>query len=144
MLEDPEDTALRSIQPQIRTGRKWKIDEAVHQAKEGLPENERGNWSHSKWKERTGIRGSKVVVKHRRQRAKRYHKLMRPDSKRIQREHRKQFSNLSKDIGQAGKVKCRELSHGMRSGTWRHLESASSYELFLTFCLQMQIWCGGE
>ncbi|GFO26851.1 polyprotein [Plakobranchus ocellatus] len=36
MLEDLEDPAVRSIQPQLRTGRKWKVDKTVNQAKEGL------------------------------------------------------------------------------------------------------------
>ncbi|GFN81504.1 polyprotein [Plakobranchus ocellatus] len=36
MLEDSEDPAVRSIQPQLRSGRKWKVDKAVNQAKESL------------------------------------------------------------------------------------------------------------
>ncbi|GFO26815.1 polyprotein [Plakobranchus ocellatus] len=36
MLEDSEDPAVRSIQPQLRSGRKWKVDKAVKQTKEGL------------------------------------------------------------------------------------------------------------
>ncbi|GFO24452.1 reverse transcriptase [Plakobranchus ocellatus] len=36
MLEDSEDPAMRSIHSQLRTGRKWKIDKADNQAKEGL------------------------------------------------------------------------------------------------------------
>ncbi|GFN79760.1 hypothetical protein PoB_000626600 [Plakobranchus ocellatus] len=32
----------------------------------------------------------------------------------------------------------------MRSGTWRHLESASLCEFYTAICPQMQIWCGGE
>ncbi|GFN81807.1 polyprotein [Plakobranchus ocellatus] len=35
MLEDSEDPAVRSIQPHLRSGRKWKVDKAVNQAKEG-------------------------------------------------------------------------------------------------------------
>ncbi|GFN91758.1 reverse transcriptase [Plakobranchus ocellatus] len=36
MPEDSEDPAMRSLQPQLRSGRKWKVDEAVNQAKGGL------------------------------------------------------------------------------------------------------------
>ncbi|GFO05652.1 reverse transcriptase [Plakobranchus ocellatus] len=36
MLENSEDRAVRSIQPQLRTGRKWKDDKAVNQTKDGL------------------------------------------------------------------------------------------------------------
>ncbi|GFO04134.1 reverse transcriptase [Plakobranchus ocellatus] len=36
MLEDSEDPAVRSILLQLRTGRKWKVDKAINQAKEGL------------------------------------------------------------------------------------------------------------
>ncbi|GFN89603.1 reverse transcriptase [Plakobranchus ocellatus] len=36
MLEDSEDPAVRSIQPKLGTGRKWKVDGSVKQEKEGL------------------------------------------------------------------------------------------------------------
>ncbi|GFO18297.1 reverse transcriptase [Plakobranchus ocellatus] len=36
MVEDSEDPAVRSIQPQLGAGRKWKVDEAVDETKEGL------------------------------------------------------------------------------------------------------------
>ncbi|GFO47348.1 polyprotein [Plakobranchus ocellatus] len=36
MLEDSKVPAVRSIQPQLRTGRKWKGDKAINQAKERL------------------------------------------------------------------------------------------------------------
>ncbi|GFN82449.1 reverse transcriptase [Plakobranchus ocellatus] len=54
MLEDSEDPAVRSIQPQRRTGGKWNIDKTVDQTKEGLKMKD--NWAHSNWKERTWIR----------------------------------------------------------------------------------------
>ena len=36
MLEDSEDKVVRSIQPKLKTGRKWKVQEAVKAAKESL------------------------------------------------------------------------------------------------------------
>ncbi|GFN92327.1 hypothetical protein PoB_001883300 [Plakobranchus ocellatus] len=36
MLEDSEDAAMRSFQPHLRTGRKWKVGEAVNQTIENL------------------------------------------------------------------------------------------------------------
>ncbi|GFO45804.1 polyprotein [Plakobranchus ocellatus] len=36
MLEDPEDPAVRSIQPFLRAGRKWKVEEAFKLGEEGL------------------------------------------------------------------------------------------------------------
>ncbi|GFO48992.1 reverse transcriptase [Plakobranchus ocellatus] len=36
MFEDSEHPAMRSIQPQLKTGRKWRVDEAMNQAKKGL------------------------------------------------------------------------------------------------------------
>ena len=36
MLEDFEDPVVKTVQPTIRTGRKWKVVEATDQAKEYL------------------------------------------------------------------------------------------------------------
>ncbi|KAK3758269.1 hypothetical protein RRG08_055200 [Elysia crispata] len=36
MLEDSEDPIVKTVQPTIKTGRKWKVVEAVSQAKECL------------------------------------------------------------------------------------------------------------
>ena len=36
MLEDSEDVVVKSNQPELKTGRKWKVGEAVESAKEGL------------------------------------------------------------------------------------------------------------
>ena len=36
MLEDSEDPVVKTVQPTIRTGRKWKVVEAVDEAKECL------------------------------------------------------------------------------------------------------------
>ena len=36
MLEDCEDPVVKTVQPTIKTGRKWKAVEAVDQAKECL------------------------------------------------------------------------------------------------------------
>ncbi|GFO17135.1 reverse transcriptase [Plakobranchus ocellatus] len=36
MFEYLEDPAVRSIQPQLRMGRKWKVHKAVNEANEGL------------------------------------------------------------------------------------------------------------
>ena len=34
MLEDSEDPVVKTVQPTIKTGRKWKVVEAVDEAKE--------------------------------------------------------------------------------------------------------------
>ena len=39
MLEDSEDPVVKTLQPTIRTGRKWKVPEATDQAKEFLKMN---------------------------------------------------------------------------------------------------------
>ena len=36
MLEDSEDPVVKTVQPAIKTGKKWKVVEAVDQAKESL------------------------------------------------------------------------------------------------------------
>ncbi|GFO13956.1 reverse transcriptase [Plakobranchus ocellatus] len=36
MLADSEDQSVRSIQPKLRTGNKWRVNEAANHAKEGL------------------------------------------------------------------------------------------------------------
>ena len=36
MLEDSDDPVVKTVQPTIKTGRKWKVIEAVDQAKECL------------------------------------------------------------------------------------------------------------
>ena len=36
MLEDSDDLVVRSVQPKLRTGRKWKVKDAVESAKESL------------------------------------------------------------------------------------------------------------
>ena len=36
MLEDSEDPIVKTVQPTIKTGRKWKVVEAVDKAKESL------------------------------------------------------------------------------------------------------------
>ena len=36
MLEDSEDPIVKTVQPTIKTGRKWKVVEAVDEAKECL------------------------------------------------------------------------------------------------------------
>ena len=36
MLEDSEDLVVRSVQPELKTDRKWKVKEAVESAKESL------------------------------------------------------------------------------------------------------------
>ncbi|GFR85847.1 reverse transcriptase [Elysia marginata] len=36
MLEDSDDTVVKTMQPSIKTGRKWKVEEAIDEAKERL------------------------------------------------------------------------------------------------------------
>ncbi|GFO13593.1 reverse transcriptase [Plakobranchus ocellatus] len=47
MLEDSDDTVVRSIQPQLRTGRKWKVAEGVNQIKQGLKMKEVTGLTHT-------------------------------------------------------------------------------------------------
>ena len=57
---------------------------------------------------------------------------------------RKQSSNLNRDNGLIGIMPCRNPSHGMRSGTWRHFGSAFSSDQCTISCPQTQILCDGE
>ncbi|GFO49169.1 polyprotein [Plakobranchus ocellatus] len=41
MLEEPDDPVVKTIQPSLKTGRKWKVTEAVDEAKECLKMKER-------------------------------------------------------------------------------------------------------
>ena len=63
IIEDSEDPVVKTVQPTIKTGRKWKVVEAVDEAKECL-----------KIKEIIGQTqiDCNVVVKIRRERGKRY------------------------------------------------------------------------
>ena len=51
---------------------------------------------------------------------------MRYGSVKIPEGFRKQSNNLIRDNGLIGIMPCRNPSHGMRSGTWRHFESTFS------------------
>ena len=71
MLEDSEDPVVKTVQPTIKTGRKWKVVEAVDEAKEclkieeviGLTQTDRKGvgsstakwWSKAKEKEKRDI-----------------------------------------------------------------------------------------
>ncbi|GFN90734.1 hypothetical protein PoB_001724000 [Plakobranchus ocellatus] len=65
MLKDSEDQQIDILSPSQELAENGKLTRQLTR-KRG-PENERGNWSHSGWKERTRIKGSKMAVKNRRQ-----------------------------------------------------------------------------
>ena len=67
---------------------------------------------------------------------------MRYGSMKISEEFRKQSSNLNRDNALTGIMPCRNPSHGMRSGTWRHFGSAFSSDQCTISYLQTQIWNG--
>ena len=70
--------------------------------------------------------------------------LVRYGSIKISEGFRKQSSNLNRDSGLIGIMPCRNPSHGMRSGTWRHFGSAFSSDQCTVSCPKIQIWYGGE
>ena len=141
MLEDSEDPIVKTVQPTIKTGRKWKVVEAVDEAKECL-----------KIKEVIGVKLTAKGYDHlqqsggQKQKGKRKEtwSSMRYGSMKIPEGFRKQSSNLNRDNGLIGIMPCRNPSHGMRSGTWRHFGSAFSSDQCTISCPQTQIWYGGE
>ena len=72
MLKDSEDPIVKTVQPTIKTGRKWKVVEAVDEAKECLKIKEVIGQTQTdrKGPQRARIIYSKVVVKSRREREK--------------------------------------------------------------------------
>ena len=59
---------------------------------------------------------------------------MRYGSMKIPEGFRKQSSNHNRDNRLTGIMPCRNLSHGMRSGTWRHFRSAFSSDQCAVSC----------
>ena len=57
---------------------------------------------------------------------------------------RKQSSTATWTNGLIGIMPCRNPSHGMRYGTWRHFGSAFSSDQCTISCPQTQTWYGGE
>ncbi|GFN78162.1 reverse transcriptase [Plakobranchus ocellatus] len=100
MLEDSEDPAVRSLQSQLRTGSKWKIDKAVNQAQDGLKMKELLVSLRLEGRKGLGSGGVKCVSE---QKIKRK-KGMIIDEVRLEEDSKQmQFSNPNKNIGQAGK-----------------------------------------
>ncbi|KAK3778109.1 hypothetical protein RRG08_062805 [Elysia crispata] len=134
MLEDSEDPIVKTVQPTIKTGRKWKVVEAVDEAKECLKIKEvigqtqidrkgLGSSTAKWWSKAEGKEKRDMVIK-------------RYGSMKISEGFRKQSSNLNRDNGLIGIMPCRNPSHGMRSGTWRHFESAFSSDQCTISCPQ--------
>ena len=127
MLEDSEDPVGKTVQPTIKTGRKWKVIEAVHQAKERLEIKEvieqtqtAKGWGHL----------SKVMVKSRMEKRKEAWSSIRYGSVKIPDGFRKQSSNRNRGNGQIGIML--HLAHGTTS------------DQTTISCPQMQIWYGGK
>ncbi|GFN94484.1 hypothetical protein PoB_002099000 [Plakobranchus ocellatus] len=118
MLEDSESPAVRSIQTQLN---KKKMAD---------------------WKEKTGIRGNKVMVKAEDIEIRdmiNEEIIPEEDSKRM----KKAVHQSHRDIAQAEKAHYRDLLHKMSYGKWRPL-SFSFLIRTMTCCPQIQIRCGGE
>ena len=114
MLEDSEDPVVKTVQPTIKIGRKWKVVEAVDEIKEcpkikdviGQTQTDRkglGSSTAKWWSKAEGKEKRDMVINEIR---------LDEDSRR----HK----------GLIGIMPCRNRSHGMRSGTWRHFGSAFS------------------
>ncbi|KAK3756978.1 hypothetical protein RRG08_041331 [Elysia crispata] len=71
MIEDSEGLVVKTVQPTIKTGRKWKVVQAVDEAKECLKVTEVIGQTQTDCK-RARIIYSKVVVKSRMEREKKY------------------------------------------------------------------------
>ena len=132
MLEDSEDPVVKTVQPTIKIGRKWKVVEAVDEIKEcpkikdaiGQTQTDRkglGSSTAKWWSKAEGKEKRDMVINEIR---------LDEDSRR----HK----------GLIGIMPCRNRSHGMRSGTWRHFGSAFSSDQCTISCLQTQIWYGGK
>ena len=133
MLEDSEDPVVKTVQPTIETGRKWKVVEAVEKAKEclkikevdGQTQTDRKGLESSTAKWRSKAEGKEKIV-------------MRYGSMKIPEGFRKQSSNRNRDNGLIGIMLCRNPSHGMRSGTLCHSVSVFSSHQCTISCLQTQ------
>ncbi|GFR58671.1 reverse transcriptase [Elysia marginata] len=104
MLEDSDDPVVKTVQPSTKTGRKWKVAEAIDEAKEclkmkevigqtqtdrkGLGSSSVKWWSRTEGKEKRGM-----IIDEVRQKKK--------DFRRIQRQS-------SKVIGRSGKLQSRD------------------------------------
>ena len=141
MLEDSEDPVVKTVQPTIKTSRKWKVVEAVDEAKECLKIKDVIGQTQIDCK---GLGSSTAKWWSKRGKRKETWSLMRYGSMKIPEGFRKQSSNLNRDNGLIGIMPCRNPSHGMRSGTWRHFGSAFSSDQCTISSPQRQIWYGGE
>ena len=92
MLEDSEDAVVKTVQPTIKTGRKWKVIEAVDQARECLKIKEVTGQTRKGLGSFTAKWGSKVEMKE-----NETWSSMRYGSMKIPKGFRKQSSNRNRD-----------------------------------------------
>ncbi|KAK3758461.1 hypothetical protein RRG08_058731 [Elysia crispata] len=168
MLEDSEDLIVKTVQPTIKTGRKWKVVEAVDETKEclkikeviGQTQTDRkglGSSTTKWWSKAEGKEKRDMVINEMR---------LNEDSRRVQKAVQQpqqgQWTNWDNalrksltwnEIWHMAPLRISFLirsvydllpSHGMRSGTWRHFGSAFSSDQCTISCPQTQIWYGGE
>ena len=113
MLEDSEDKFVKTVQPTIKAGRKWKVVEAVDEAKEclkiktviGQTQTDRkglGSSTAKWWSKAEGKEKRDMVINEIR---------LNEDSKRF----RKQSSNLNRNNGAIGIMPSINPSHGATS-----------------------------
>ena len=142
MIEDSEDPVVKTVQPTIKTGRKWKVVETVDEAKEclkikevfGQTQTDRkglGSSTIKWWSKAEGKEKRDMVINE-----IRLNEYSWRVQKAVQQPQQGQWTNWDNA--------CRNPSHGMRSGTWRHLGSAFSSDQCTISCPQTQIWYGGE
>ncbi|KAK3744150.1 hypothetical protein RRG08_064177 [Elysia crispata] len=142
MLEDSEDKVVKTVQPTRKTGRKSKVVEAVDEAKGclkireviGLTKTNRkglGSSTAKWWSKAEGKEKRDMVVNEIR---------LDEDSRRVQ----KAVQQPQQGQWDSWIMPCRNPSHGMRSGTWRHFGSAFSSDQCTISCPQTQIWYGRE
>ena len=115
MLEDSEDPVVTTVQPTIKTDRKWKVVAAVYEGGQKQKGKRKETWS-----------------------------SMRYSSMRMPEGFRKQSSNHNRDNGLTAIISYKNPSHGTRSDTWRYFGSAFSSDQCTISFPQTQIWYGWE
>ncbi|GFO18021.1 reverse transcriptase [Plakobranchus ocellatus] len=106
MLEESDDPVVKTVQPSLKTGRKWKVTEAVDEAKECLKMKEvigqtqtdrRGLGSiTAKWWSKTEGKEKRDMI------------IVRSGIRKIQHGYRRRSSSLSKVSGQIGTLPYRD------------------------------------
>ena len=110
MLEDSEDPVVKTVQPTIKTGRKWKVVETVDEAKMCLQIKEVIGQTQTIRKELGSSRAK--WWSNQKGKGKETWSSMRYGSMKIPEGFRKQSTNLNRDNGLTGIMLCRnEISH---------------------------------